>query len=125
MRVVQDKTKNGSVLQEHDRSHRKELNKLEHQMQMAKVKLSIAKNENAALKTKVVGLRREKFLHLQISHDLVGALIIPYILQQSYYPILLPYYTTYDTFPFLYAATRGIGGPQESEAVPEGDHQHQ
>ena len=71
LRAIQDKTKNGSVLQEHDRSHRKELNKLEHQMQMAKVKLSVARNENIALKAKVVSLRKEKFLHLQINNDLV------------------------------------------------------
>lgn len=90
LRAVQDKTKNGSVLQEHDRSHRKELNKLEHQMQMAKVKLSVARNENTALKTKVMGLRREKFLHLQISHDLVRSSFLPSFLQQPYYPSLLP-----------------------------------
>lgn len=89
LRAVQDKTKNGSVLQEHDRSHRKELNKLEHQMQMAKVKLSVARNENTALKTKVMGLRREKFLHLQISHDLVRSSFLPSF-STSLLPITLP-----------------------------------
>lgn len=98
MRAVQDKTKNGSVLQENDRSHRKELNKLEHQMQMANVKLSIARNENTALKTKVIGLRREKFLHLQISHDLVGSSFLTSFRS----PTIPHYYPTYDTIIATY-----------------------
>ena len=99
MRAVQDKTKNGSVLQEHDRSHRKELNKLEHQMQMAKVKLSVARNENTALKTKVMGLRREKFLHLQISHDLVRSSFLPSFSSPTTLPYYLLHYLRYHSYP--------------------------
>jgi hypothetical protein len=114
------------------------LNKLEHQMQMANVKLSVARNENTALKAKVIGLRREKFLHLQISHDLVGSsfLTSPFVpsllyLRSHHYDILYAIFsligglTSSRCALFYCAATRGVGGPQESEAVPEGDYQHQ
>jgi hypothetical protein len=49
----------------------KQLGRLEHHLQMSKVKLSVSKNENITLKKRVQELRREKLTHLQILHDLV------------------------------------------------------
>jgi hypothetical protein len=50
----------------------KQLGRLEHHLQMSKIKLSVSKNENITLKKRVQELRREKLTHLQILHDLVS-----------------------------------------------------
>jgi hypothetical protein len=51
---VQDKTKNGSIVQDHDILTKKQLGRLEHHLQMSKIKLSVAKNENVTFKKKVM-----------------------------------------------------------------------
>lgn len=71
LRLIQDKTKNGNIVKDHEMMNKKLLGRLEHQLQMSKIKLSTAKNENISLKSKVQDLRREKLLHIQILNDLV------------------------------------------------------
>jgi hypothetical protein len=51
--------------------NKKRIGRLEHQLQTSKIKLSVARNENAVMKKKVQDLRRDKLLHLQILNDLV------------------------------------------------------
>lgn len=53
--------------------NKKLLHKLEHHLQMSKIKLSTARNDNINLKNRAQDLRREKLLLLQILTDLVGA----------------------------------------------------
>jgi hypothetical protein len=76
---MQDKTKNGSIVKEHDILNKKQLGRLEHHLQMSKVKLSVSRNENASLKKKVQEVRRGKLLHLQILSDLVNTVIFYYL----------------------------------------------
>lgn len=66
--------------------NKKQIGKLEHQLQMSKIKLSVARNENINLKQKVLNYRRDKLLHLQILNDLVSTIII---IINKYYILLL------------------------------------
>lgn len=68
---MQDKTKNGNIVHEHESTNKKLTHRLEHQLQQSKIKLSTARNENITLKNRVQDLRREKLLHLQILNDLM------------------------------------------------------
>lgn len=72
LRSIQDKTKNGTIIKEHDIVNKKLIGRLEHHLQMSKIKLSVSKNENLAMKKRVQELRRDKLLHLQILNDLVS-----------------------------------------------------
>ena len=72
MRILQDRTKNGTIVRDHDIAHQKLLGRLEHHLQMSKIKLSVSRNENITLKKRVQDLRRDKLLHLQILNDLVS-----------------------------------------------------
>jgi hypothetical protein len=53
-------------------ANKKQLGRLEHHLQMSKIKLSVSRNENATLKKRIQELRRDKLLHLQILNDLVS-----------------------------------------------------
>lgn len=71
LRDIQDRTKNGQIVKDHEITNKKLLGRLEHQLQMSKIKLSTSRNENITLKHRVEDLRREKMLHLQILNDLL------------------------------------------------------
>lgn len=71
LRSVQDKTKNGNIVHENDVVNKKLLHRLEHQLQMSKIKLSTSRNDNIHMRNRVQDLRREKLLHLQILNDLL------------------------------------------------------
>lgn len=71
LRQIQDKTKNGNIVKDHEIMNKKLLNRLEYQLQTSKIKLSTSRNENINLKRRVEDLRREKLLHLQILNDLL------------------------------------------------------
>ena len=58
-------------MKDHEIANKKLIGRLEYQLQMSKIKLSTSRNENTALKGRVVDLRREKILHVQILNDLV------------------------------------------------------
>jgi len=72
LRAIQDKTKNGNIVKEHDVANKKLIGRLEHHLQMSKIKLSVSRNENTTLKKKVEEQRRDKLLHLQIYNSLVS-----------------------------------------------------
>ena len=59
-------------MKEHEVVNKKQLGRLEHHLQMSKIKLSVSRNENSTLKKRVQELRRDKLLHLQILNDLVS-----------------------------------------------------
>lgn len=63
------RTKNGKIAKEEKTVHQKFIHKLEHQVQMAKIKLSGARGDNQALKKKIDQLRRDKMLYNQIQRD--------------------------------------------------------
>jgi len=67
-----EKTKSGSITKDFEISNQKVVGKVEHNLQMARIKLSIAKNDNSIAKRKVDDLRKEKLLHVQILNDLVS-----------------------------------------------------
>ena len=69
--MIQDKTKNGNIVKEHDMANKKQIGRLEHHLQMSKIKLSVSRNENSTLKKKVQEQRRDKLFHLQIYNSLV------------------------------------------------------
>lgn len=70
--------------------NKKLIGRLEHHLQMSKIKLSVSRNENLAMKKRVQELRRDKLLHLQILNDLVSF---------SFF-FWLVIVTTADSFPF-------------------------
>ncbi len=70
--MIKAKTKNGKIVNEEGISHKKFLLKLEHQVQMAKTKLSAARGENASLKSKIDQIRMDKLLYMQILRDVVS-----------------------------------------------------
>jgi ribosomal protein L24 len=74
--LIRDKTKNGNIVKDHEITNKKQLIKLEHQLQMSKIKLSTAKNDNIRLRSRVEDRRREKMLHLQILNDLVKSFFL-------------------------------------------------
>mmetsp|Transcript_8089 Transcript_8089/g.11360 ORF Transcript_8089/g.11360 Transcript_8089/m.11360 type:complete len:546 (+) Transcript_8089:13-1650(+) len=66
-----EKTKSGAITKDVEISNQKVIGKVEHNLQMARIKLSIARNDNSNVKKKVDDLRKEKLLHVQILNDLV------------------------------------------------------
>jgi hypothetical protein len=71
MKVVQIKTKSGGIVKDFEAVNQRQIGKMEHTLQMIKVKLSVAKNENSKLKKTVTEKRRDKMLQLQIQNDLM------------------------------------------------------
>eukprot|EP01038_Epipyxis_sp_PR26KG_P007263 gene7263-9901_t len=70
LRVIQEQTHNGNIARDSDIKHKKKLGRTEHQLQTAKMKLSLSKNENLTLKKKIHDLRLEKVLSLNILNEL-------------------------------------------------------
>lgn len=71
LRAIQQQTNNGNIAKDQQSANNKQLGRLEFQLQSAKMKLSIAKNGNAVLKTKVEQSRRAKLLDMQIYNDML------------------------------------------------------
>ncbi len=71
LRAIQQQTNNGNIAKDKQAKHSKKLARLEFQLQSAKMKLSVAKNGNMVLKTKVEGSRRAKLLDMQIYNDML------------------------------------------------------
>lgn len=69
--VLQAKTKNGKIVKEESAVQKRSIHKLEHQVEMAKTKLSAARGDNQKLKKKIDELRRDKLMYTQILRDLV------------------------------------------------------
>lgn len=71
LRILQQRTRNGNIAKDHAVVTKKQIGRLEYQLQSSKMKLSVAKNENKSLKKKIHDLRMDKLLQMQILHDLV------------------------------------------------------
>lgn len=71
LKLIQDKTKNGRLIQENEKINQKTLHRLELQLQASNSRLSIARNSTLANKAMVDKRRREKLLNVQILNDLV------------------------------------------------------
>ena len=71
---VKARTKSGKIVKEEGAVHQKGIVKLEHQVQMAKVKLSSARGHNMALKKSIDQLRMDKLIYNQILKDCVRIL---------------------------------------------------
>ena len=74
LRELEAKTQNGRIVKTEDVKHGRITTRLEKQIQMAKVKLSMAKTENIALKQKIDTTRRNKLIEFQILCSLVRQL---------------------------------------------------
>ena len=70
--AVKARTKNGKVVKEEGIAHSKLVHKIEHQVQMAKIKLSGSRGENMNLKKKIDQLRMDKLLYTKILQDSVS-----------------------------------------------------
>jgi hypothetical protein len=67
---LQNKTKNGCIIKEDDRVYTHKINRHEHSIQMAKIKLSVARSDNAVMKQKIDEARKDKIMHMQIIYNL-------------------------------------------------------
>lgn len=71
---MQIKTRNGSIMKEDENVNKKTIHRLEHQLQTARIKLSVARRDNLELKNKINEERKKKLMHLhinqQLQHDL-------------------------------------------------------
>lgn len=65
-------TRNGDVNLHSEQENKKKLHRLEHQLQMLNVKLSVARKENLATKKKVDVARRDKLLSIDILTKMVS-----------------------------------------------------
>jgi len=63
-------TRGGAVMKEAQFAHKKALARLEKNLQMARIKLSVAHSENTDTRKQIDSLRRNKVLFLQIRRDL-------------------------------------------------------
>jgi hypothetical protein len=70
-RDLQNITRNGTIVNEDSKVTRGVINRLEKKLQSAKIKYSVAKRDNAAMKIKIDNLRKDKILHMQIKCDMV------------------------------------------------------
>jgi hypothetical protein len=74
-RELQDATRNGTIVNEDSKVNRGAIYRLEKKLQSEKIKYSVAKRDNTALKAKIDVLRKDKKLHMQIKVDMVCARI--------------------------------------------------
>lgn len=58
-------------MNEEEKVNKKELHRLEKQLQAAKIKLSVARKDNTEMKSKIDNLRKDKLMHMQIMNDMV------------------------------------------------------
>ena len=70
LKLIQHKTRNGSIIKEDELNNKKLINRLEHQLQTGRVKLSVIRRDNRLLKTKIDETRKDKLMHVQIVHNL-------------------------------------------------------
>lgn len=70
LREIQDKTRSGTIIKDEEFMSKKQINRLEYQLQMARIKLSMARRDNGIVKSKIDEARKDKLLCMQIIHDL-------------------------------------------------------
>ena len=66
-----ERTRGGSIKKEIDASSQRQIGRVETNLQLSKIKLSVARNENSVLKKKVDSLRKDKLLQINILSDMV------------------------------------------------------
>lgn len=65
-RVLQDATRNGTIVNEDSKLNRVVIVRLEKKLQSAKIKYSVARRDNASMKSKIDSLRKDKMILMQI-----------------------------------------------------------
>ena len=70
LRGIQDKTRNGTIIRDGEYNSKKQINRIEYQLQMARIKLSVSRRDNGTIKSKIDEARKDKLLCMQIIHDL-------------------------------------------------------
>ena len=73
-RKAQRETRDGVIVKENDQLFRKQVALLEQKLEATKVKISVTRVNNQALRQKVMGLRKEKMMQLEILNGLNIAL---------------------------------------------------
>jgi hypothetical protein len=64
-------TRSGDALKEEEAMFKKTISRLEKNLQMSRIKLSVSHSENMDCRNQIDSLRRDKVLYLQIQNDLV------------------------------------------------------
>jgi hypothetical protein len=70
LRGIQDKTRSGTIIRDGEYNSKKQINRIEYQLQMARIKLSVSRRDNGTIKSKIDEARKDKLLCMQIIHDL-------------------------------------------------------
>ena len=66
-----EKTRGGSIKKEIDAASQRQIGRVETNLQLSRIKLSVARNENSVLKKKIDSLRKDKLLQINILSDMV------------------------------------------------------
>jgi len=66
-----EKTRGGSIKKEIDATSQRQIGRVETNLQLSRIKLSVARNENSVLKKKIDSLRKDKLLQINILSDMV------------------------------------------------------
>jgi hypothetical protein len=67
-----EKTRGGSIKKEIDATSQRQIGRVETNLQLSRIKLSVARNENSVLKKKIDSLRKDKLLQINILSDMVS-----------------------------------------------------
>ena len=62
-----------------DAASQRQIGRVETSLQLSKIKLSVARNENSILKKKIDSLRKDKLLQINILSDMVREKLLPSI----------------------------------------------
>ena len=67
-----EKTRGGSIKKEIDATSQRQIGRVETNLQLSRIKLSVARNGNSVLKKKIDSLRKDKLLQINILSDMVS-----------------------------------------------------
>eukprot|EP01035_Chromulina_nebulosa_P041805 gene41805-56607_t len=71
LRSLLERTRGGSIKMEIDATSQRQIGRVETSLQLSKIKLSVARNENSILKKKIDSLRKDKLLQINILSDMI------------------------------------------------------
>ena len=74
--TLKAQTRSGDAMKEEEAGYKKTIARLEKNLQMSRVKLSVVHSENMDFRHQIDAMRRDKVLYLQIQNDLVGFLFL-------------------------------------------------
>jgi hypothetical protein len=69
---LQEKTRGGAVVKEDEMNFRRIVSRLENNLQMARIKLSVSHSDNVASRARIDALRQDKTMYLQIQQGIVS-----------------------------------------------------